>query len=420
MNVLIVGNGGREYAIGRALKADKKCEKIYFAPGNGASEKLGENVAIADFEELADFAIKNDVKLTIVGGEEPLTKGVVDIFRAKNLTIFGPTKSAARLEGSKAFMKNFLNKYHIPTARYIETDNLNEAKRFIDTLKEPIVVKADGLCAGKGVIIAQSKQEAFNAAKDMLSGVSFAQAGERIVIEEFLDGFELSVFAISDGKDFIVLPVCQDHKRLLTGDLGPNTGGMGAYASAPLASKKLTDKIIARIIKPTIDAMNAENSPFTGVLFCGIMVVDGEPYTLEFNVRFGDPECEALMALLACSPIDLFYAAAKGDLSGARATFSYKSAVGVVVASQNYPYKPSDPKPITIAPNAQNENAYVLYAGVTKGEKGELLASGGRVLVAMGLGDTIEAARQNAYDLIDNIHFEGMQFRTDIAYQALR
>ncbi|MDR2152981.1 MAG: phosphoribosylamine--glycine ligase [Helicobacteraceae bacterium] len=420
MNALIIGSGAREYAIGRALKADKNCERLYFAPGNGASEKLGVNIAIADFEALADFAIERDVKLTIVGGEEPLAQGIVDVFRAKNLAVFGPSKAAARLESSKAFMKNFIAKHKIPTAKYIETSDLNEVKRFIDELSPPIVVKADGLCAGKGVIIAQSAKEALEAASGMLSGDSFGNAGDRVVIEEFLDGFELSVFAISDGVNFIVLPACQDHKRLLTGDLGPNTGGMGAYAPAPLATNDLMEKIKTRIVKPTIDAARAEGMPFTGVLFCGIMVVGGEPYALEFNVRFGDPECEALMALLDSSAIDLFYNAAIGKLSEAKPRFSDKKAVGVAIASKNYPYKSSDPAPITIADGAESENAHILYAGVTKGANGELLASGGRVLVAMGLGDDIKSARDAAYDLIGKISFDGMQYRTDIAYQALR
>ncbi|MDR2638426.1 MAG: phosphoribosylamine--glycine ligase [Helicobacteraceae bacterium] len=420
MNALIIGGGGREYAIARALRADKKCNQIYFASGNGASEKLGVNITAESFEALADFAANNDIELTIVGGEEPLTKGIVDIFRARNLAIFGPTKAAARLEGSKAFMKNFLKRNRIQTAKYIETDDLAEAKRFIAELTPPIVVKADGLCAGKGVIIAQSQEEAASAAGDMLSGASFAEAGRRVVIEEFLDGFELSVFAISDGKDFVTLPVCQDHKRLLTGDLGPNTGGMGAYAPAPLADETLIAKIKTRIVRPTIDAMAAEGSPFTGVLFCGIMVVGGEPYTLEFNARFGDPECEALMALLETSAIDLFYNAAIGKLSEVKPRFSAKSAVGVVVASQNYPYGQSRSAPITIESGAENENAHILFAAVTKGENGELLASGGRVLVAMGLGENIRLARERAYDLIAKIKFDGMQYRTDIAYQALR
>ncbi|MDR1450936.1 MAG: phosphoribosylamine--glycine ligase [Helicobacteraceae bacterium] len=420
MNALIIGGGAREYAIGRALRADKNCEKLYFAPGNGASEKLGANIAIADLEELADFAVKNDIKLTIVGGEEFLTKGAVDVFRAKNLAIFGPAKAAARLEGSKAFMKNFLADNRIPTARYIETDDPNEAARFIATLNAPIVVKADGLCAGKGVIIAQSAEEAVKAARDMLSGTSFAEAGKRVVIEEFLDGFELSVFAISDGRDFIVLPACQDHKRLLTGDQGPNTGGMGAYAPAPLATDELLEKIKARIIRPTIDAARIDGMPFTGVLFCGIMVVDNEPFTLEFNVRFGDPECEALMALLDSSAIELFYNAAIGRLSEVKPRFSDKKAVGVVIAAKNYPYGSSEPATITIADDAENENAHILFAAVSKNAEGKLTASGGRALVAMGLGDDVKSARRNAYDLVGKIRFDGMQYRTDIAYQALR
>ncbi|MDR2906202.1 MAG: phosphoribosylamine--glycine ligase [Helicobacteraceae bacterium] len=419
MNILIIGNGAREYAIARALKRDPNCGKIFFAPGNGATDRLGENIAITDFDSLANFAIANNVKLTIVGGEEPLTKGIADIFRAKNLAIFGPSAAAAQLEGSKAFMKNFLSRHKIPTARYLETSDLRAAREFIQSLAPPIVVKADGLCAGKGVIIAQTYEDAKSAAEEMLSGAAFGEAGRKVVVEEFLDGYELSVFAITDGADFVILPSCQDHKRLLTGDLGPNTGGMGAYSPTPLADLALMSKISTRIVRPTIDGMRKEGAPFTGVLFCGIMVVNNEPIVLEFNVRFGDPECEALMALLDSPATELFYNAAIGNLAVVAPRFK-GAAVGVVIASENYPYKASEPREITIAEGAESEDSYILFAGVTKGAKGELLATGGRVMVAIGTGKNIRAARDRAYDLIGKITFEGMQYRTDIAYQALK
>ncbi|MDR3347865.1 MAG: phosphoribosylamine--glycine ligase [Helicobacteraceae bacterium] len=421
MRVLIIGNGAREYSLGLAFKRDKSCSKIYFARGNGATETIGENIAIVDCDALANFAVDNNIDLTIVGNEAPLVEGIVDIFRAKSLVIFGPDQAAARLEGSKAFTKNFLTRHNIPTANFIESGSFDEIAHFIDTRSTaPIVVKADGLCAGKGVIIAESKEEAKDAARLMLSGKSFASAGDRVVIEEFLDGFELSVFAISDGVDFIVLPACQDHKRLLTGDLGPNTGGMGAYAPTPLATDDLIDKIKTRIIKPTIDGMREEGTPFTGALFCGIMVSQGEPFVLEFNVRFGDPECEALMALLETPATELFYAAATCDLNAIKPVFKNRSAVGVVVASREYPIGAGKPKPITIESGAENENAHISYGGVTKGANGELLASGGRALVCVGLGDDVKTARDNAYDLVKKTHFDGMRYRTDIAYQVLR
>ncbi|NPA73623.1 MAG: phosphoribosylamine--glycine ligase, partial [Epsilonproteobacteria bacterium] len=298
MDILIVGSGGREYSIGLALSKDKNVDKLYFSPGNGKSDEIGENIDIKDHSELAKFAKNHNIDLTIVGPEAPLTEGIVDIFEKEGLKIFGPSKDAAKLEGSKVFMKNFLSRFDIPTASYIETSDIEKAKSFIDTLSAPIVVKADGLCAGKGVIIAQSKDEAKEAALDMLSGKSFGEAGKKIIVEEFLDGYELSLFAICDGEDFKLLPAAQDHKRLLDGDKGPNTGGMGAYAPTPLIDEELYKKIEDRIVKPTLVGMNELGTPYKGVLFIGIMVVKGEPIVLEYNVRFGDPECEVLMPLL--------------------------------------------------------------------------------------------------------------------------
>lgn len=416
MNILIIGSGGREFALGRKIKSDPKCKNLYFAPGNGATNRLGTNVNITDLNKLADFAVENNIDLTVVGPEDPLTNGVVDLFRSKNLAIFGPTKAAARLEGSKAFMKNFLAKHNIPTAKYIESSNQSDLERFIDTLSAPIVVKADGLCAGKGVIIAESHDEAKKAAAEMLSGASFGDAGKKVVVEEFLDGFELSVFALSDGKNYVILPACQDHKRLLTGDKGPNTGGMGAYCPTPLATNELMKKIENRIIKPTIDGMAKDGTPFEGVLFTGVMVVNNEPYTLEFNVRFGDPECEELMALLDSSAVDLFMRGASKNLAGVDLKFKDGYAVGVVVASKDYPYKSSKPTKITV--EKEVENAHICYAGV--GNDGvDLIATGGRVLVSVGVGDTIKTAQQNAYKQIEKISFDGMQYRTDIAWQVV-
>ena len=274
MDILVVGSGGREYSIGLKLKNEKNVDKIYFAPGNGATSKLGENIKYKSYEELAKFAKENNINLTIVGPEAPLSEGIADIFKAHNLTIFGPSKNAARLEGSKAFMKDFLARNKIKTARYLNTDDIDKASGFINSLKTPIVVKADGLCAGKGVIIAKTHEEALNAAKEMLSGESFGEAGKRVVVEEFLDGFELSFFALCDGENFVSLPVAQDHKRLLDNDEGPNTGGMGAYAPSPLATKALIKQVEEEVVKPTLKGMKAEGNEFCGVLFVGLMVVD--------------------------------------------------------------------------------------------------------------------------------------------------
>ena len=416
MKILIVGNGGREYAIGLALK--KENNELFFAPGNGATSSLGTNVTYANHEELAKYVKDSEIELTIVGPEAPLTEGIVDLFELYNLKIFGPSAAAARLEGSKVFMKDFLKTNNIPTAKYIQTSSLEEASEFIETLNEPIVVKADGLCAGKGVIIAQSKDEAKSAVKDMLSGESFGEAGTKVVVEEFLDGFELSLFAICDGENHILLPAVQDHKRLKDGDLGPNTGGMGAYAPTPLVNQKIYDEVSQRVIRPTLSGMRDIHAPFCGVLFIGLMVVNGEIFVLEFNVRFGDPECEVLMPLLKSSATELFYKAATKDLNTLHVEFYDKVAVGVVVASRDYPYKNSDPEPIFIQ-NCEVENGHLVYAGVGGSLKDGLIATGGRVLLGVGVGESVKEAVEVAYKVCKKVKFEGMQYREDIAYQAL-
>ncbi len=415
MNILIVGSGGREYAIALKLKKDSRVSNIFFATGNGATKKLGKNLDIKDFEELANFAIQNCIELTIIGPEEPLVNGIVDIFKSKGLTIFGPSKNASQLEGSKAFMKNFLKKHSIPTAKYIETSDLDEAIKFIDDLTTPIVVKADGLCAGKGVIIATSKDEAIEATKGMLSGNSFGNAGLKVVIEEFLDGYELSLFVISDGENYKILPPAQDHKRLLDGDKGVNTGGMGAYSPTPLINNELLAKIEQRIVKPSIDGMKNDGNPFEGVLFCGLMIVNGEPFVLEYNVRFGDPECEVLMPLIE-NPLDLFYKCATKDLNSLNITFDGRFAIGVVLASRDYPYKNSEPAKIVV--KKEIENAHICYAGVSEID-GILYATGGRVIVCVGVGESLEIAKQRAYKLVEEVEFDGKQYRSDIAKQAL-
>ncbi|OHE11270.1 MAG: phosphoribosylamine--glycine ligase, partial [Sulfurimonas sp. RIFOXYD12_FULL_36_11] len=348
MKILILGSGGREYSIARAILNEKNGHELFFMPGNGATSNLGTNLNIKDYNELAEFAKSNNIELTIVGPEAPLVEGVVDIFKAHGLTIFGPSKKAAQLEGSKVYMKNFLAKYDIPTARYIETSSIEDAFKFADKLTAPIVVKADGLCGGKGVIIAQNHDEAKIAISEMLSGKSFGEAGKKVIVEEFLDGYELSMFAVCDGEDYILLPAAQDHKRVMDNDQGPNTGGMGAYAPTPLVDEVLYQKVRDRIIRPTLDGMKKEGAPFEGVLFIGIMVVKGEPITLEFNVRFGDPECEILMPLMTSSVSDMFYKAATNRLGEIKVEFSKQFAVGVVMASANYPYSNSTPAEIIV------------------------------------------------------------------------
>ncbi len=421
MKILILGSGGREYSIARAILNEKESHELFFMPGNGATSSLGTNLNIKDYNELAEYAKANGVDLTIVGPEAPLVDGVVDIFKSLGLTIFGPSKEAAQLEGSKVYMKNFLAKYKIPTARYIETASIDDAFKFADTLSAPIVVKADGLCGGKGVIIAQNHDEAKVAISEMLSGKSFGNAGRKVIVEEFLDGYELSMFAVCDGDDYILLPAAQDHKRLKDNDEGPNTGGMGAYAPTPLVDEALYEKVKQRIIRPTLDGMKKEGAPFEGVLFIGIMVVNGEPITLEFNVRFGDPECEILMPLMTSSVSDMFYKAATNRLNEIKVEFSNQYAVGVVMASANYPYSSSTPAEIIIDDVHHEEiekYTHISYAGVSMID-GVLYADGGRVLVCVGIGESIKQARDRAYMRCGQVHFAGKKLRTDIAYQAL-
>ena len=422
MNILILGNGGREYSIGLAIFKEN-AHNLFFMPRNGATDKLGTNINIKDYKQLALWAKDNSIDLTIVGPEAPLVDGVVDIFKENGLTIFGPSAAAAQLEGSKVYMKNILKKYNIPTAAFIETSNKQDAYDFIDGMKNlPIVVKADGLCGGKGVIIAQSKEEAKKTVDDMLNGEAFGEAGEKVIVEEFLDGYELSVFAICDGENYKILPAAQDHKRVGDGDTGPNTGGMGAYAPTPLVNDEIYKKLEDRVIKPTLKGMQEENAPFEGVLFVGVMVVNGEPIVLEYNVRFGDPECEILMPLIESKVSDLFYYGATKQLDKLDIKIKNKFAVGVVMASKNYPYSASAHSIIELSNIVDEElleNSHISFAGVEKKDD-VLLATGGRVAVCVGLGDTVKEARDRAYLLSSEISFDGKKFRKDIAYQALK
>lgn len=421
MKILIIGSGAREYSIALSLLNDIRLSHIYFCPGNGATSELGENIDMKDNKEIVVFCINNKVDLVIIGPEAPLMEGLSDELRNNKIRVFAPSKKAAMLEGSKIFMKNILKKYKIPTARFMQGSNKEELFKFIDSLQNSeIVLKADGLCAGKGVIIAQNRDEAKFVLNDMLSGKLFGEAGKKVVVEEYLRGFELSVFAICDGNDFIILPTAQDHKRLLDNDLGPNTGGMGAYSPTPLCDDELLQKIKNTIIKPTLEAMKSEGAEFSGVLFCGIMVVDNKPFVLEFNVRFGDPECEVILPLLKTPLIDILDAAIDKQL----ANFSYeilsKYCVGVVVASQNYPFKSSTKQEITYSNInfLSNQISHISFASVSR-EDDRLYASGGRVFVAVGIGDTIIDAKNNAYNLIKNISFKGMIMRNDISDKAL-
>jgi phosphoribosylamine--glycine ligase len=422
MNILILGSGGREYSIGLAISKEKEKHNLTFCPGNGATDNLGNNINITDYNKLAFWANNNNIELTIVGPEQPLVDGIVDIFKNNNLTIFGPTAKAAKLEGSKVYMKNILKKYNIPTATFIETANENEANNFIDSMKKtPIVVKADGLCGGKGVIIALSKDEAKKTVKYMLNGESFGNAGNKVIVEEYLNGYELSIFAICDGENYVVLPAVQDHKRVGDGDTGLNTGGMGAYAPTPLVDKNIYKKVEQKVIKPTLEGMKKEGISFEGVLFIGVMVVDGEPIILEYNVRFGDPECEVLIPLVKSNVSELFYKCATKNLKNYSLQMKDEYGVAVVMASKNYPYSSSEIAEIIIDEihdKELKENSHISYAGVSKNDD-KLFATGGRVLLCIGFGNNIQTARNRAYALCGQIHFAGKKCRTDIAYQAL-
>lgn len=420
--ILIIGNGGREYAIGRVLKEESRVEALFFAPGNGATHLLGTNLTYTHPQELLESIKLHHITLVIIGPEAPLSEGLSDYLRSHNVRVFGPSKAAARLESSKAFMKDFVSAACIPTARYMQSSDFEALCNFIDTLTPPIVVKADGLCAGKGVIIAQSYEEAKQITQEMLSGTAFGEAGKCVVVEEFLEGYELSVFAICDGENFIMLPVCQDHKRLLSGDEGPNTGGMGAYTPTPLCDENLMDKIKQHIIAPTLDLMRKNGTPFEGVLFGGIMVVkkndELEPYLLEFNVRFGDPECEVLMPMLQTPLLDIFLHCIEGKINKLKCVIKKQYVVAVVASSKDYPYASSAPVSIKIQ-NFDEHLGHIVYAGVSVDSQGQLLASGGRVLLAVGIAPNIRQARDNAYEILKSIYFEGMHFRDDIAYKAL-
>ncbi|HEC1895947.1 TPA: phosphoribosylamine--glycine ligase [Campylobacter jejuni] len=416
MKIMILGSGAREYSIALALRRVDKNLEFYFAPGNGATESLGTNLNLKDPVVLATYAKEKGFDLCIVGSESFLAEGVVDIFKQQGLAIFGPSKAAAMLETSKSFMKSFLKKYRIKTAKFLNTNDIEKAKNFIYSLTPPIVVKADGLCAGKGVIIAKTHEEAIEETAKMLSGESFGDAGKLVVIEEFLDGYELSIFAVCDGNDFVLLPAAQDHKKLLDNDQGPNTGGMGAYAPSSLANESLLRKVQKDIILPTLAGMKKEGAEFCGVLFIGAMIVGNKPYVLEFNVRFGDPECEVLMPLIE-DPLELILAATQRRLRHAKIRIKKEFAVGVVCASENYPYKSSPKSEITV--NNIPENSHISYAGVSL-EDGKLMADGGRVLVCVGTGKSIEEAQKNAYKLCDNVNFKGKQYRKDIAHQVLK
>ncbi len=421
MKILLVGSGGREHALAWKILQSERCDHLYVAPGNAGIAQIAECVPIKveEIDALVEFAKGNEIGLVVVGPEGPLVMGLADKIKAAGIPVFGPSEKAAQLEGSKGFMKDLCKKYNIPTASYERFTNLEKALAYIEREGAPIVIKADGLAAGKGVIVAETLEDAKDAAKDMLSGNAFGNAGASIVVEEFMEGEEVSFFAICDGEHVLAMSSAQDHKRVFDGDKGPNTGGMGAYSPARLMTPDLKDKIMERIIHPTVEAMKAEGCPFAGVLFAGLMIVDGEPKLIEYNARFGDPECQTLMLRLQSDLVNVLEAAATGQLNMLSLTWSDEPAICVVMAADGYPgaYKKN-----TLIRNldaaAQVPKVQIFHAG-TSVLDGHIVATGGRVLGVCAVEKTLKDARDLAYQAIDKIDWEDGFCRKDIAWRAL-
>lgn len=423
MNVLIIGSGGREHALAWKVAQDTRVEKVFVAPGNAgtATEAKCENVSIdvLNIEALADFAEKN-VQLTIVGPEAPLVKGVVDLFRSRGLDIFGPTAAAAQLEGSKAFTKDFLARHNIPTAAYQNFTEVEPALAYLRERGAPIVIKADGLAAGKGVIVAMTLEEAEAAVRDMLSGNAFGEAGSRVVIEEFLDGEEASFIVMVDGEHVLPMATSQDHKRVGDGDTGPNTGGMGAYSPAPVVTDAVHQRVMDEVIYPTVRGMAAEGNVYTGFLYAGLMIDEsGAPKVIEFNCRFGDPETQPIMMRLESSLVLLVEAALAKALNKVEATWDPRPTVGVVLAAGGYPADYAKGDVIEGLDEAAQLDGKVFHAGTALNSENQVVTSGGRVLCATAIGQTVSAAQQQAYRLAEKIRWNGLFYRKDIGYRAI-
>lgn len=423
MNVLVIGSGGREHALAWKAAQSATVTKVFVAPGNAgtATEAKLENVAISvgDIPALVDFAKSNDVALTIVGPEQPLVDGVVDAFQAEGLMIFGPSAKAAQLEGSKSFTKDFLARNNIPTGAYQNFTEIEPAITYVREMGAPIVVKADGLAAGKGVIVAMTLVEAEDAIKDMLAGNAFGDAGHRVVIEEFLEGEEASFIVMVDGKNVLAFATSQDHKRAYNGDQGPNTGGMGAYSPAPVVTAEIHQRAMNEVILPTVEGMAKEGAPYTGFLYAGLMIdADGTPKVIEYNCRFGDPETQPIMMRLNSDLVELCLMACRGELDQATIDFDPRPAVGVVLAAAGYPA--SYPKGDVISGLETNkaDDRKTFHAGTAE-KDGAVVTAGGRVLCATAMGDNVTQAQQAAYELLAEISWSGVEYRTDIAYRAI-
>lgn len=423
MNVLVIGSGGREHALAWKASQSKDVETVFVAPGNaGTATEAGlQNVDlnVDNFEALADFAKNNQVGLTIIGPEAPLVDGIVDYFSSQGLRCFGPSKGAAQLEGSKAFTKDFLARHNIPTADYQNFTEVEPALAYLKEKGAPIVVKADGLAAGKGVIVAETLEQAEEAVKDMLSGNAFGEAGCRVVIEEFLEGEEASFIVIADGKNILPMATSQDHKRVGDGDSGPNTGGMGAYSPAPVVTPEVHARIMEQVIVPTVEGMAAEGNDYTGFLYAGLMISpEGQPKVIEYNCRFGDPETQPIMLRLQSDLVELCQAALDKKLDQAETSWDPRASVGVVLAAGGYPASYRKGDVISGLDQADSDSQKVFHAGTTI-QNGEVVTNGGRVLCATALGETVTEAQTKAYEQVAKISWADMFFRSDIAYRAI-
>ena len=423
MKLLVIGSGGREHALAWRLAKTSGVQKIYIAPGNAgtAHEAELENVNLTDPQALADFVEREKIHLTVVGPEAPLAAGVVNVFRARGLKIFGPTKEAAQLESSKDFAKRFMAKHKIPTAAFETFSDTAAAHAYVDGKGAPIVIKADGLAAGKGVVVAMTLEEAHAAIDDMLAGNKMGEAGARVVIEDFLDGEEASFIVMVDGKNVLALASSQDHKRIFDGDTGPNTGGMGAYSPAPVVTPAIHAKAMREVILPTVRGMAADGMPYTGFLYAGLMIgKDGSVKVVEFNCRMGDPETQPIMMRLKSDLLELLEHAVAGKLDQIEAEWDRRIALGVVLAAANYPDTPRKGDVIHGLPagNSFGEDAHVFHAG-TANQDSKVVTNGGRVLCVTALGENVKLAQKAAYEAAVQLQFDGMQFRKDIGYRAI-
>jgi phosphoribosylamine--glycine ligase len=420
MKLLVIGSGGREHAIAWRLAQSPRIQKVFVAPGNGGTAREAglENVAISAIDKLAEFALAENIHLTVVGPEAPLADGIVDLFRSRSLRIFGPTQACARLESSKQFAKEFMTRHRIPTAEFSSFDAPSAAHAYIEARGTPIVVKADGLAAGKGVIVAVSADEAHRAVERILVERTMGAAGNRVVIEEFLEGEEASFIVLADGEHVLPLATSQDHKRLMEGDRGPNTGGMGAYSPAPVVTPELHARVVREIIQPVLAGMAQEGYRYTGFLYAGLMIDgSGNPRALEFNCRLGDPETQPIMLRLKSDLFELIESAMEGKLDRVKAEWDRRAALGVVLAAPGYPDAPKKGDVVTGLP-ATGEDFRVFHSG-TALKDGAIVTSGGRVLCVTAMGDSIKAAQRRAYEVVEGIRFDGMQYRRDIGHRAV-